>query len=80
MPIAVPSQDLVRLLTRQIGGHSCLEMTGVHFSDLEAALAYKVPDDHEQCVARVGAGAEVIARFLQKLSTEGGMFRPRAKR
>ena len=80
MPIIVPGQDLVRLLTRQIGGHSCLDMTGVDFTDLEAALAYKLSDDHEECVARVGAGAEVIARFLQKLSTEGGMFRLRAKR
>lgn len=78
MPIVAPSQDLVRRLTRQIGGHSCLEMTGVDFSDLEAALTYKLSDDHEQCVARVGAGAEVIARFLQQLSSEGGLFRPQA--
>jgi hypothetical protein len=80
MPIVAPSQDLVRRLTRQIGGHSCLEMTGVDFTDLEAALTYKLSEDHEQCVARVGVGAEVIARFLQQLNSEGALFRPRAKR
>lgn len=76
MPMVIPSQDLVRRLTRRIGGHSCLEMTGVDFTDLEAALAYKLSEDHENCVARVGAGTEVIARFLQEESARGGLFRP----
>ena len=79
MPIVAPSQDLVRRLTRQVGGHSCLEMTGVDFTDLEAALAYKLSGEHEQCVARVGDGAEAIARFLQQLTSEGGLFRTNAR-
>jgi hypothetical protein len=78
MPIIVPSQDLVRLLSRQLGGHSCLAMTGVDFTDLEAALVYKLSEDHEKCVARVGTGAEVIAQFLQEMNDKGDLFRPGA--
>ena len=76
MPIVVPSQDLVRRLTRRVGGHSCLAMTGVDFTDLEAALAYKLSEDHERCVARVGAGAEERARFLQEENAKGALYRP----
>ena len=79
MPIVVPSQDLVRRLTRQLGGHSCLVMTGVDFTDLEAALAYKLSEDHARCVARVGTGAETIAQFIQERYNRGDLFRPDVK-
>ena len=79
MPIVVPSQDLVRRLTRQLGGHSCLAMTGVDFTDLEAALAYKLSEDHARCVARVGTGAETIAQFIQERYNRGDLFRPDVK-
>ena len=75
MPIVVPSQDLVRKLSRRLGGHSCLAMTGVDFTDLEAALVYKLSEDHEKCVTRVADGAETIARFLQALDCQGELFR-----
>ena len=75
MPIVVPSQDLVRLLSRRLGGHSCLAMTGVDFTDLEAALIYKLSEDHEKCVNRVADGAETIAKFLQALDSRGELFR-----
>jgi hypothetical protein len=75
MPIVVPSQSLVRSLSARIGGHSCLAMTGVDFTDLEAALIYKLSDDHEKCVNRVADGAETIAQFLQALDRQGELFR-----
>jgi hypothetical protein len=75
MPIVMPSQDLVRRLTDRLGGHSCYEMTGVDFTDLEAALAFKLSEDHEKCVSVVGDGAEEIARFLQELDAREELFR-----
>ena len=75
MPIIAPSQDLVRRLNQRLGGHSCLEMTGVDFTDLEAALAYKLSDDHEKCINLVGVGAETIAQFLQERNDRGELFR-----
>jgi len=75
MPIVAPSQDLVRKLSRRLGGHSCLAMTGVDFTDLEAALAYKLSEDHEKCVQRVADGAETIAQFLQARDGRGELFR-----
>ena len=75
MPIILPAQDLVQTLTARIGGHSCLEMTGVDFTDLEAAMVYKLSADHEKCVDRVGEGARVIAESLQNLSRRGELFR-----
>lgn len=75
MPIIMPAQRLVKALTVQVGGHSCLEMTGVDFTDIEAALAYKLSDRHERCVARVGEGARIIAEQLQELDAMGELFR-----
>jgi len=75
MPIVVPSQDLVRMLSLRVGGHACLEMTGVDFTDLEAALNYKLSEEHERCVQRVAEGAETIALFLQTLDRRGELFR-----
>jgi hypothetical protein len=80
MPIVAPSQDLVQRLTRRLGGHSCLEMTNVDFTDLEAALAYKLSDDHEKCIDRVGVGAGTIAQFLQERNDRGELFRPDVKK
>ena len=75
MPIIAPAQRLVQTLTRRIGGHSCLEMTGVDFTDLEAAMIYKLSDDHERCVDRVGDGARAIAELIQDLDGKGDLFR-----
>lgn len=75
MPIVVPSQDLVRMLSRRLGGHSCLDLTGVDFTDLEAALAYKLSPEHDRCINRVEDGAETIARCLQELQGRGDLFR-----
>ena len=75
MPIIVPSQELIGRLNKALGGHSCYDMTGVDFTDLEAALVYKLSDDHQKCMNRVGEGAEVFAQFLQELDGQGELFR-----
>ena len=75
MPIIMPAQHMVKTLTEDIGGHSCFEMTGVDFTDLEAAMTYKLSDDHERCVDRVGRGARIIAELLQELDSKGELFR-----
>ena len=75
MPIILPAQRMVKTLTGRIGGHSCLDMTGVDFTDLEAAMTYKLSDDHERCVDRVGDGARAIAEVLQDLDERGALYR-----
>ncbi len=75
MPIILPAQRMVKTLTGRIGGHSCLEMTGVDFTDLEAAMTYKLSDDHARCVDRVGDGARAIAELLQDMDARGELFR-----
>ena len=74
MPIIMPAQHMVKTLTEAIGGHSCFEMTGVDFTDLEAAMIYKMSDDHERCVDRVGNGAQAIAELIQDFDSKGDLF------
>jgi Putative redox-active protein (C_GCAxxG_C_C) len=74
VPIIMPAQRMVRTLTERIGGHSCLAMTGVDFTDLKAAMAYKSSDDHHRCVVRVGDGARAIAQLLQDWDRQGDLF------
>lgn len=75
MPIILPAQRMVKTLTGRIGGHACLEMTGVDFTDLEAAMTYKLSGDHENCVGRVGEGTRAIAELLQDMDARGELFR-----
>jgi hypothetical protein len=79
MPIVLPAQKMVKRLIETIGGHSCLDMTGVDFTDLSAAMAYKLSPDHEKCAEdRVGNGANAIAKMLRELDEKGCLFRPRS--
>jgi hypothetical protein len=75
MPIILPAQRMVKTLTGRIGGHSCLEITGVDFTDLEAAMTYRLSGDHQRCVDRVGDGARTIAELLQEMNAKGELFR-----
>ena len=75
MPIVEPAQHMVATLNHRLGSHSCREMTGVDFTDLETALTFKLSGDHERCVARVGDGAEAIAGQLQGMAARGELFR-----
>jgi C_GCAxxG_C_C family probable redox protein len=76
LPAVMPAQELVKRLNQRIGSHSCLELTGVDFTDLNKAMDFILSEDHNQCVKRVGDGAEEIARFLIKLEGQGALFRP----
>jgi hypothetical protein len=74
-PIAIPGQELIGRLNAQIGSHSCKELTGVDFTDLNQALAFHVSREHERCHARVADGAEQIALFIKELHQRGELFR-----
>ncbi len=74
-PIAIPGQELIRRLNTRIGSHSCKELTGVDFTDLDEALAFHASKAHERCFSRVADGAEEIALFLKELDQKGELFR-----
>ena len=74
-PIAVPGQELIGRLNARIGSHSCKELTGVDFTDLNAALAFHASKAHEKCYARVADGAEEIALLIKELYQKGELFR-----
>ena len=73
-PIAIPGQDLIRQLNAKLGSYSCKELTGVDFTDLEAAMAFHASREHEKCFTRVADGAEEIALFIQELNHKGELF------
>lgn len=74
-PVAIPGQELIQRLNTRIGNHSCRELTGVDFTDLNQALAFQASKDHEKCFARVADGAEEIALFIKELNQKGELFR-----
>ena len=74
-PIAIPGQELIGRLNTRIGSHSCKELTGVDFTDLNAALAFHASKEHEKCYTRVADGAEQIALFIKELHQKGELFR-----
>jgi C_GCAxxG_C_C family probable redox protein len=74
-PIAMPGQELIRRLNAKIGSHSCKELTGVDFTDLNAALEFHASKAHEKCFDRVSDGAAEIALFVKELNEKGELFR-----
>jgi C_GCAxxG_C_C family probable redox protein len=74
-PIAIPGQELIQRLNAKIGSHSCKELTGVDFTDLNAALEFHASKEHEKCFDRVGDGAAEIALFIKELNEKGELFR-----
>jgi len=74
-PVAIPGQELIQQLNTRIGSHSCRELTGVDFTDLNQALAFQASKEHEKCFARVADGAEEIALFIKELNQKGELFR-----
>lgn len=75
-PMVFPIQSTVQRLNQKVGSHSCLDLTGVDFTDLNAAIAFRQSEDHLKCVKRVADGARVIAELLQELDRDGHLFRP----
>jgi C_GCAxxG_C_C family probable redox protein len=74
-PIVVPGQQLVARIEKRLGTTSCRELSGVDFSDLNAAMQFIVSGEHAKCFEHVADGAEEIALFLQELSEKGELFR-----
>ena len=74
-PVAIPGQELIQRLNARIGNHSCRELTGVDFTDLNRALEFHASKEHEKCFARVADGAEEIALFIKELNQKGELFR-----
>lgn len=75
LPIVVPAQELVRRLNRRLGSSSCRELTGVDFTDMEAAVRFYAAGENRKCFDRVAEGAEEIALALQELQAGGQLFR-----
>lgn len=75
VPVVLPAQELIKRLNQRLGGHSCKDLTGIDFMDLEQAMAYRQSSEHEKCVHRIGAGAEELALLLQELGRKGELFR-----
>jgi len=73
-PIMGPGQELIRRINSRIGGHSCRELSGTDFTDLEQAIAFKQSEDFEKCLFRMRDGAEEIALFLKELDEKGELF------
>jgi C_GCAxxG_C_C family probable redox protein len=76
LPIVVPAQDLIKRLNKRLGSSSCKELTGVDFTDMEAAIQFYATGENQKCFSRVADGAEEIALFLQELEESGQLFRP----
>lgn len=79
IPIMGPGQQLIPRITEIVGGHSCLELTGTDFSDLNQAAAFRKSKEAEKCLYRMKNGACEIARFLQEMNKKGEIFRSPGK-
>jgi C_GCAxxG_C_C family probable redox protein len=75
IPIIGPAHELVSRLNQKLGSHSCRELTGVDFTDLNQAMTFYVTGENKKCIARVAEGAEEIASFLKEKQQNGELFR-----
>ena len=74
LPMGLPTQELIPRVNARLGSHSCRELTGVDFTDLEQAMAYRASDGHQKCIACVTDGAEEIARLIRDKYVAGEVF------
>ncbi len=74
LPMVLPTQELIRRLNERLGSHSCKELTGVDFTNLEQAMAYRLSDDHKKCIVCVADGAEEIAKLIKDKHAAGEIF------
>ena len=75
MPVIGPTHELVARLTDRLGSHSCRELTGVDFTDLDQAMNFYVTGENKKCIDRVAQGAEILAAFLAEKKESGELFR-----
>ena len=78
IPIVMPAQELMNRINSRLGGHSCLELSGVDFTDMSQAMAFMGSEEYEKCLVRVRDGAEETALFLKELEEKGELFRAKA--
>ncbi len=76
MPIVGPAQELISRLNKELGGHSCKEITGLDFTDRRQAYKYHISGGKLHCENLVMDGVEEIARYLIELDEMGNLFRP----
>ncbi|MBU3917124.1 C-GCAxxG-C-C family protein [bacterium] len=74
-PIIGPAQKLNKKFRDYLGSYSCQELTGVDFTDLNAAMVFGMSEDHKKCIQRVSDGAGIIAELLVELKEKGELFR-----
>jgi hypothetical protein len=79
-PIVPLTQELIQRLNIRLGSHSCRDLTGVDFTDLNQALEFHASEGHKACIARVADGAEEIAKLISEKLAEGDVFRPKMNR
>jgi hypothetical protein len=75
LPIVIPAQELVKRLNKRLGSSSCRELTGVDFTDMEAAVRFYASGENKKCFDRVAEGAREIALVLKELQAGGELFR-----
>jgi len=76
-PLVSPTQELIQRLNARLGSHSCRDLTGVDFTDLNQAIAFHASEEHKHCITRVADGAEEIAKLISEKRAEGEVFRPK---
>jgi C_GCAxxG_C_C family probable redox protein len=76
-PSVLPTQELMQRLNNKLGSHSCRDLTGVDFTDLDQAIAFQSSEGHKQCINRVADGAEEIAKLISQKFAEGEVFYPK---
>ncbi len=75
IPIILPAHELITALNKRLGSHSCKELTGVDFTDLNQAMTFYATGENEKCIDRVAEGAEEIGLFLREKQEKGELFR-----
>ena len=69
--IVISTQELVKRLNEKLGSHSCLDLTGVDFTNLRQAAVFSRSEEHQKCFDRVAEGAEVIGDLINELRDQG---------
>lgn len=74
-PIVAPSQILMKRLYQKLGDYSCYELTGVDFTDLNAALEFTQSEGQITCYRRTAECAGEICKLLVELDEKRELFR-----
>jgi len=75
-PIVLPGQELMGRLTKKFGSHTCRDISGVVYTDMDQAMQFYASKENEKCFRLVAEGTEEIGLFLKELEEKGELFRP----